>query len=146
MEILTTRFGPVTVAPRDQVHFPNGLVGIRQLKRFVTITDPQAPSLIWLQSTRDPAWALALMPPRLIVPEYQVRATAQQLEPIRAADSNDVDVYVILNRTVLSVTANLQAPILINRRELLGVQLVLSDSQYETRYEVTPLAASRKSA
>ena len=146
MEVLTTRFGPVRVGSYDRVDFPAGLIGLRELKRFVTIRDPQVASLIWLQSMRAPAWALALLPPRSLYPQYQVRATAEQLEPIQVADARDVDVYAILNRTFRSVTANLQAPLLINRRRGLGVQLVLSDSQYSVRHEARLEAALRQSA
>ena len=146
MDIPTTRFGPVTVGPQDRVEFPAGLVGLPQLKRFVMICDPQVPGLVWLQSTRDPAWALALVPPRLIVPDYQVRASAEQLRPIEVQDSQEIDVYVILNRTVRQATANLQAPVLINRRRSLGVQLVLSDSLYEMRHVVNWVAELRMSA
>ena len=146
MEVLTTRFGPVTVTAQDRVEFPAGLVGVPQLKRFVIVRDPRMPALVWLQSMRDPAWALALVPPRGIVPEYQVRATLEQLQPIQLADGRDVDVYVILNRTVESVIANLQAPILINRRRSLGVQLVLCDARYAVRHVVNLAAALRKSA
>jgi flagellar assembly factor FliW len=146
VEILTTRFGPITPQPQDRVEFPNGLIGVPQLKRFAIVRDAVQPSLIWLQSVRDPAWALALVPPRAIAPDYQIRATAELLRPIQVADSRDVDIYVILNRTVQSVTANLQAPILINRRRALGVQLVLSDAQYDVRYVVSVLPGLKKSA
>ena len=146
MQILTTRFGPVIVGPQDRVEFPAGLVGVPQLKRFVTIRDPHVPGITWLQSTRDPAWAFALVSPRSFLPDYQVRASVEQLRPIEVQDSQDIDVYAILNRTARQVTANLQAPVLINRRRSLGVQLVLSDSLYELRHAVNPVAELRMSA
>ncbi|MBI3463415.1 MAG: flagellar assembly protein FliW [Planctomycetes bacterium] len=146
MQILTTRFGPVTVEQQDRVEFPAGLVGLPQLKRFVLIRDPQAPGITWLQSTRDTAWAFALVSPRSILPDFQVRASVEQLRPIEVQDSQDIDVYAILNRTVRQVTANLQAPVLINRRRSLGVQLVLSDSLYEMRHVVNWVAELRMSA
>jgi flagellar assembly factor FliW len=146
MEILTTRFGPIRVEPQDQVEFPRGLVGIPHLRRFVLWPDPQVPSVRWLQSTRDPAWALALVEPRLVVPTYQVRATTQQLAALQIDECRQVDVYVTLNQTVQNPTVNLQAPILINRRSSLGIQLVLSDTRYPVRYALNYPAALRKSA
>ena len=146
MEILTTRFGPIQVRPQDRVEFPKGLVGVPHLKRFVLLNDPQNPRIVWLQSTRDPAWAFALVDPRSVATTYQVRATPEQLQAIQVTDSRDVDVFVALNRTAQSVLANLQAPILINRRRALGLQLVLSDTQYPLRQVVNIPAALRKSA
>ena len=146
MEILTTRFGLVTVGPQDRVDFPAGLIGLPQLKRFVTIRDPQVPGLTWLQSTRDPAWAFALVAPRIVLPGYQVRASVEQLRSIEVQDSHDVDVYAMLNRTVRQVTANLQAPVLVNRRRSLGIQLVLPDAQYQVRHVVNWVAELRMSA
>ena len=145
MEILTTRFGPITVQPEDRVEFPKGLVGVPHLKRFALLPDPQVRGLVWLQSTRDPAWALALVAPRSFAPNYVIRSTPDQLRTIQADTSRDVEVFVTLNRTVQSFTLNMQAPILIHRRRSLGMQLVLSDSQYSVRHEVifrTPLRMS----
>lgn len=149
MEILTTRFGPIQVEPQNRVEFPKGLVGVPHLKRFVLLNDPQTPRVVWLQSTRDPAWAFALVDPRSVAAAYQVRATPEQLQAIQVADSRDVDVFVTLNRTAQSFMANLQAPILINRRLALGLQLVLSDNQYPLRHVVSfgkDPAALRRSA
>jgi flagellar assembly factor FliW len=99
-----------------------------------------------LQSTRDPSWALALVEPRLLVPTYQVRATTQQLAALQIDESREVEVYVTLNQTAQNPTVNLQAPILINRRSSLGMQLVLSDTRYPVRYALNYPAALRKSA
>ena len=146
MEILTTRFGPIRVETQDRVEFPRGLVGIPNLRRFVVWDDPQIPSLRWLQSTRDPSWAFALIEPRQVVPSYQIRATPEQLAALQLAESRDVEIYVTLNRTAQSSMVNLQAPILINRRSSLGLQLVLSDTRYPVRYALRNLAVLRKSA
>ena len=146
MEVLTTRFGPIQVQPQNRVEFPKGLVGVPHLKRFVLLNDPQTPRLVWLQSTRDPAWAFALVDPRSVAPTYQVRSAPEQLQAIQVANSRDVDVFVALNRTAQNFLANLQAPILINRRLALGLQLVLSDTQYPLRQVVNFPAALRKSA
>jgi flagellar assembly factor FliW len=146
VEILTTRFGPITVQPEDRVEFPKGLVGVPQLKRFALLTDPQTRGLAWLQSTRDPAWALPIVAPRSFAPDYAIRATPEQLRTIQADASRDVEVFVTLNRTAKGCTVNLQAPILIHRRRSLGMQLVLSDSHYSVRYELTFRTPLRMSA
>lgn len=146
MDVLTTRFGPISVRPEDVIEFPKGLVGIPQLRRFVLLRDAETVGLNWLQSARDPAWALALVPPRTIEPTYQIRASIDQLTCIQATDARDVDVFVALNRTVQNYFANMQAPIAVNRRLKLGVQLVLSDARYAVRHVVNFGVALRKSA
>jgi flagellar assembly factor FliW len=146
VEILTTRFGPITIRPEDRVEFPKGLVGVPHLKRFALVPDPQACGLVWLQSTRDPAWALALVAPRSFTPNYVIRATPEHLRPIQADSGQDVEVFVTLSRTVQSFTLNLQAPFLIHRARGLGMQLVLSDSKYSVRHEVTLRTPMRMSA
>lgn len=146
MEIMTTRFGPIRAQAQDRVEFPLGLVGLRHLKRFVAVRDPQTPNLRWLQSTRDPAWALALVAPRAVLADYQIRATADELASIQVEDRRDVDIYVILNRSAGVLTANMQAPVLINRRRALGMQLVLSDAHYQVRQLINLGASLKKSA
>ena len=146
VEILTTRFGPVAIPAEDRVEFPAGLVGVPQLKRFALVRDPQQPNLTWLQSARDPAWAMALVSARHVNPGYQVRVNEDHIQVIEPTGAGDVDFYVILNRTAQTVTANMQAPVLINRRRGLGVQLVLPDTRYELRQILRSQVALRKSA
>jgi flagellar assembly factor FliW len=146
MEILTTRFGPIRVDVQDRVEFPRGLVGVPHLRRFVLWDDPQMRSLRWLQSTRDPSWAFALIEPRQVVPSYQIRATPEQLGALQITQSRDVEIYVTLNQTAQNCLVNLQAPILINRQSSLGMQLVLSDTRYPVRYALSNQAVLRKSA
>jgi flagellar assembly factor FliW len=146
MEVMTTRFGPIRIDMQDRVEFPRGLVGVTYLRQFVLWDDPHTPSLRWLQSTRDPSWAFALIEPRQVVPSYQIRATPEQLAALNTVDTRDVEIYVTLNRTAQSSVVNLQAPILINRRNSLGMQLVLSDTRYPVRYVLRNPAVLRKSA
>ena len=146
MEILTSRFGPVTLDAQARLVFPNGFVGLSRLSRFVAFPDPEVPELTWLQSTRDPAWAMAIVSPRTILPRYQLRVASKQLEAIRPLSSGEVNVYVTLNETAHGVVANMQAPILINRRLGLGMQLSLSDSRYRLRQQVCHRQIRRKSA
>lgn len=145
MQVLTTRFGPTTVEWQDRVEFPTGLIGLPHVRRFVRITDPLVSELTWLQSTRDPAWALALVSPRRVQPGYLVRAAADQLQVIEVADPQDVDVYVALSASAGTITANLAAPLLINRYRGLGVQISL-DGTEPMRQPVLTLAELRKSA
>jgi flagellar assembly factor FliW len=145
MQVLTTRFGPTTVEWQDRVEFPYGLIGLPHVRRFVRIPDPVESSITWLQSVRDPAWALALVSPRRIQPAYQVHSSVEELQVIELADPRDVDVYVALSHQHGMLTANLRAPILINRYRGLGTQLALEEP-LSVRQPVHRLAELRKSA
>jgi flagellar assembly factor FliW len=146
VDVATTRFGRVTLDPRDRVDFPKGLIGLPRIKRFATILDPSTPGLLWLQSLRDPALAMAIVPPRTIIRQYQVRTTLEQLGPIRLSEKRDVEIYVVLNQTVQCLIVNLRAPILINTRNRLGMQLPMTDSRYSLRHVIRPKIVTRKSA
>lgn len=141
MNIVTTRFGPLQVHRDDLVVIPEGLVGFRNHTQFVLWSDPEAPSITWLQSTTDPALAFALVSPVLVAGDYKVELRPGDRSALELDDRTEPRVYVILNRGDHGLTVNLQGPLIFNPASRLARQLVLTSSRYAVRYPLDVQAA-----
>ena len=84
--------------------------------------------------------------PELVCYDYQVFIDDGQANNLKLKDANDAEVYCILTvpENVAEMTINLRAPVIINKKEKLGKQIVLAEGKYQTRHNV--LAEMQRSA
>jgi flagellar assembly factor FliW len=143
MKISTTRFGAVEFGPDDVLQFPGGLPGLEACTSWVLLADEQNSALGWLQSTSDPAVALAVVSPRRFVPEYQLRVTRGELGSILCPLVNEVRVLAIVSVHEGAITLNLKAPLVIHLGERIGRQVIAS-GEAPVQYELGLKASPRK--
>jgi flagellar assembly factor FliW len=136
LEIVTTRFGhPEAIhVAADQVYlFPTGIVGFSRLTRYVRIADPSG--LGWLQSLEDPNTCFVIADPAGFFPDYSFDVGDDDVRALKLADAADAEALVIvrLGETPEQSTANLAAPIVLNRETRLGRQIVIADGRWPIR-------------
>jgi flagellar assembly factor FliW len=144
--IATSRFGRVDIEPDDVIHFPQGIMGMEDCRDWVLLVDSQNDLLRWLQSTKRPEVALAVVSPRSFVADYKVRVAGRELAPLQLDDVRQAQVMVIVAKSQETITLNLRAPLVIHPEARLGCQIVTKDPhpiQYVLETEPAPL---RKSA
>ena len=145
MKIQTTRFGEIPVSEDGIYFFPEGLLGFGAFKKYFTLENPSGGPFEWLQSVDAPNLAFVVCDPLLFRPEYRIKVKREDLESIKLEDIADAIVRVVLvvpkGRPEL-MTANLQGPIVFNKRDMLAKQLVLPGDKYGTRYRVFPETAA----
>ena len=149
MLIETPRFGKVEVDEERLVTFPEGLLGFRDFKRYFFYEPSEGAAVRWMQSVELPALAFIVVDPRLVKPDYEVKVTAAQLEPVEVKDPSQAEVWVILTvpEDPSKMTANLQGPIVVNPAKRLGAQIVINEEGVTTKYPVLEgLKARRKVA
>ena len=129
MDVPTSRFGNLCVSPQDMLTFRQGLIGYRELERWCLLADAENPTLGWLQSIDSPQVALGVVSPRRFVPQYQLRASRQDLQPLELAASRDAQVVVIVSRRPEGLSLNLQAPLVVNVENRQGCQVIARDPQ-----------------
>ncbi len=137
MQINTTRFGRIEVAPSDRIAFPSGILGLDDCRDWVLLADAQNDALGWLQSIVRREIALAVVSPRRFVPDYQLRVSRRELAPLELDELRSAHVLVVASQSERGMTLNLKAPIMINLERRLGRQVV-SNSDYAIRHELTP--------
>ena len=127
-----TRFGSFEARPEEVIAMREGLPGFAGCRRFVVIAAPALQPFACLQGLDEPRPSFLALDPRQIVPEY-----AAVLLP---SDRKRIDAEVCEPLLWLSLVRleddhafiNLRAPIVINPRRMLGLQLVSADSPYAT--------------
>ena len=100
--------------------------------------------MAWLQGVDDPDLAFAVVEPRHFLAEYHPPLSPADLEPLKLAAGEETLILIIL---VLApeperITANLQAPVIINREEKLGAQVYLGE-EWPRKYYLFPREGKR---
>ncbi len=138
MKYETARFGSVEIQDKDILLFPGALYGFDQEKEFVILPlDPKIESpMEWLQSLRSRELAFIVTDPFLFVPGYKMvlsDSERTQLE-IESTESVVVRVIVTIPKVHTEMTANLVAPLVINQKNCLAKQIVLTGAEYDTKH------------
>ena len=139
MELHTTRFGTITIDEEDIVTFPDGLVGLSHLKRFVLIRHGDDSPFRWLQSVDEPGFAMLMIDPWFFRPDYEVVLSDLDVERLQLSGEAIRWVYVTVSippGKPHAMTANLMAPIVINGNARCGRQVILDDERYSTRHPI----------
>jgi flagellar assembly factor FliW len=144
MNIITTRFGKLTIDESDVLTFIDGLIGMEECRRWILLSDAQNDALAWLQSMDRAEVALAVVSPRRFVAGYQVRVARRDIQPLGLRNANDAQVLVIISYASGALALNLKAPLVIHMQQRLGRQIVARDD-HSVQYTLHA-TASRKSA
>lgn len=121
LTINTTRFGPLLVAPEAVLETPEGLPGFEELRQFVFLAVRD--DLAWLQSVELPALAF------LMIRTERVDAAAWPHHP-------DAWAIVTLEPETGDATANLLAPVLLDRAAGTAHQRITTDPRWTTAHPV----------
>jgi flagellar assembly factor FliW len=147
---LTHHGMPTTLAVSDDevISFPLGLVGCAHWRRFVLLSDDEAPGLHILSCLDEPGVQFFVTDPQLVEPAYRAAIAPSDLRVIGLARADDAVLLCILtpHQAPPRVTANLLGPLVVNPAARLGVQLVPLDSPYTTRHPLTVTDSSDSEA
>jgi flagellar assembly factor FliW len=141
IEIRTTRYGEmetVEISEDTILTFPEGLPGFERHRRFALIQDPKLAPFSWLQSLHDPLVGFLVIEPGLLVRDYEFDISDPDVEALGLDNSSEATVLSILvvPEDVRAMTANLQAPLIMNPRKRIAKQVILTDERFPLRYPV----------
>ena len=137
----TTRFGRLEVGKDKIIHFPEGLVGLPDVKRLI-LMDYKDTFLKWLQSVDNPDIAFIVVPPAEFFPEFSPKVDKQLKVFLKVENEDDLIVFAILRVDGENVTANLQGPLIINSMNKIGVQVLNDDPNFSCKTPLKSLSAS----
>lgn len=138
----SNRAGGFELPGASLVDFPEGFMGMHHLNRFALVEPSGEPSPFrFLICVDEPGIGFGLADPSQLFANYEVDVSAER-EVLQIESDDDVGLYVVLTigENPMRTTANLLAPVLLNKRTGLARQLVLSDSRYSTKH---PIIAAR---
>jgi len=121
-----------TTEPRDTcpsteclIQMPFGLLGFERYKTFALVTNPEEEPFLWLQVVEEPKLAFLVMSPFVVVPDYRPEISEEDAKALGLQNPADSLVFNIVTvRGARQATVNLKGPIVLNRRTLVGKQII----------------------
>lgn len=148
MRVETRLFGEIDIEDNKIITFPNGLVGFPDMKKFTIIYDEDKPGkngIIWFQSLDEPQFAMPVMEPNAVVPDYNPTVNDELLTPL--GELTEDNLYVLVSVTVpkdiTKMSVNLKGPIVINTDTLLANQIVVEDD-VQVRFPIYEILKAKK--
>lgn len=138
IKLKTKPFGEIEIDEKQIISFPFGLPGFEQLKEFALLDSGQYP-FYWLQSTSEENVAFIMMDPFLLKEDYQVEVLDSEYATIGLSDkAGSALIFTILTvrASGAMISANLQAPVVINPQTKVGRQFISNNPDLEIRYDV----------
>lgn len=146
----------LAVNEQDLITFPQGIPGFPHVHRYVVRVYREGSVLHTMQGVDDPTVVFGLIDPRTCVPDYKVEVDQDDVAVLQldGADEAVVLSIVTVTKDDAAATVNLRAPLVVNPRTGIGVQVMLPDSPYSIRYPLSlasdgsigPLGASKPTA
>jgi len=139
VKIQTSRFAEIDIDESKIIEMKGGILGFNHLDRFVMIIHEEGSPFHWFQSLEDGSIAFIIMNPFIIKSDYEPEIDDQTLEMLEVKNAEDIELMVILTicSAPVKITANLRAPLVINKQKKFASQVVLADEQYPVQYSIT---------
>lgn len=148
MKINTKIFGEIEIADEKIIHFPSGIIGFPELTDFALVHDEDKGigSIHWMQSVQEPAFAMPVMDPLLVQPNYNPEVDDELLKPL--GDLNPDEMLVMVTVTVPSdltkMSVNLKGPIVINAAEKKACQVIVDGEDYAVKFPIYDILNAKK--
>ncbi|WP_226037129.1 flagellar assembly protein FliW [Aquibacillus saliphilus] len=135
MQIDTKYFGEINMNDQDVIKFPQGVPGFIDEKEFVLLPLEDNPVFQVLQSTVESELAFIVVNPFLFVTDYEFDIDDNTMELLDIQSEKDVQILSIvsLRDPFETSTVNLQAPVVINQKEMIGKQYITNNKKYATK-------------
>jgi flagellar assembly factor FliW len=118
------------------VTFPDGLFGFETIKEYALL-DAERQPFLWLQSLEAEHIAFIIINPFVFRPDYELDIDDELVRDIGIAGPEDAMIFSIV--TILPdepMTANLQGPLIINKKTRIGKQGILIDPRWKTKHDI----------
>lgn len=116
---------PLPVRDENVLQLPLGLLGFEQFKRYELLSRPEEAPFLWLQVLDQPNLAFVVVSPTAVAPDYEPEISDEDAHFLDLRTPEDALVFNIVTlRGPNHATVNLKGPVLVNRRTLVGKQIV----------------------
>jgi flagellar assembly factor FliW len=139
MMIDTKAYGATEIDERQRITLQKGLFGFEDYREFALL-DSDHPPFYWFQSLSEREIAFVLIDPHIFRPDYSPCISAEDLEALGIIGEGDENLLVFSIVTIPEeqkrMTANLQGPLLVNRKTRQGRQIISGDERWHVRHSI----------
>lgn len=138
MQIATKHLGTVEINENEIIDFEEGIPGFLEYKRFICVPLEMELPFYTLQSIDEEEVAFIVLNPFVFKKDYEFELSTEILGQLEIKRLEQVEVYSILfiPEEMENMTANLKAPVVINRDSLKGMQVILQQEMYPIKHFV----------
>lgn len=138
MKIETKPFGEIEISEERIIHIEEGIIGFKEIKDYVLLNADEGSPFMWLQAIEKPDLAFIVIPPTTFRPDYKLEVSKEDLASINLKDPNEAAILaiVVIPDEPSKMTANLQAPVVINSKTWQGRQMISSNPKYSVRHYI----------
>ena len=117
------------------IHFKEGLIGFPNLKDFMLIENERFFPLRRLQSVDSPEVGFLVLEATILREDYHEQVPPMDWESIGVQGNTKAQAFgiVVIGSTAETSTGNFHAPLLINYEQMIGKQVILTDSGFPVR-------------
>ncbi|MCM1215164.1 MAG: flagellar assembly protein FliW [Lachnospiraceae bacterium] len=149
MRVNTKIFGEVDIADDKIIEFVGGIIGFPDLKQFALIHDEEKginSGIRWMQSIQEPAFAMPVMDPLLVKPDYNPEVEDELLKELGNLEADNL--LVLVTATVPSdltkMTVNLRGPMIINSLTRKACQVIVEGEEYAVKFPIYEILRAGK--
>ena len=148
MQILTKLFGEITIDDEKIIQFPHGIIGFPDLTEFMLVHDEEKgmESIHWLQSIQEPAFAMPVIDPLIVCPDYNPEADDELLNILGQIVPEELLVLVTVTvpKDLAKMSVNLKGPIVINAAERKALQIIVEGDEYQVKFPIYDILNQKK--
>ena len=146
MLLQTKYFGTLECEEEKALHFPKGIFGFEEEKRFFLLPfEGSGGSLLCFQSASTPALAFTAMNPFFLRPDYAPVLSPEELREMGVERSEELCFYTlcVVKNPVSESTVNLRCPVVINDGTRQAMQVILDGDAYHMHHPLSEFARRR---
>lgn len=149
MRISTKIFGEIEIADDKIITFENGIVGFPELKHFTLIHDEEkgtSAGIRFLQSIEEPAFAMPVMDPLIVRPDYDPKVDDELLANVGTLTAENILVLVTVTvpSDLTKMTVNLQGPFVVNVDVRKACQIIVEEDAYPVKFPIYDILQAGK--
>lgn len=148
MNINTKVFGEIDIDDEKIIHFPAGIIGFPDLTDFALIHDEEKGigAIHWLQSIQEPGFAMPVMDPLIVCPDYNPEVDDELLSPIGSIDPEELLVLVTVTvpSDLTKMSVNLRGPVIVNAAEKKACQVIVEGEGYTVKFPIYDILNAKK--
>ena len=148
MQITTKVFGEIMIDDDKVIQFPKGIIGFPELTEFTLVHDEEkgTDSIHWLQSIQEPAFAMPVMDPLIVCPDYNPEVDDEILRNLGELNQDEMLVLVTMTvpKEVEKMSVNLKGPIVINAAQKTAIQVIVEGEEYPVKFPIYDILNAKK--
>ncbi len=140
-KINTVRFGEIEIPEEKIIHFADGMPAFEGEHDYVIVPFDESSPYVFLQSVATPELAFLITMPFVFFPDYEFQLEDDIAEKMGLKSPDDMLIYTLItipDGNIKEMTANLMAPVVINKATNQARQIVLDRGKYTTKHRLFP--------